>query len=57
MTFSGIHMDHGIPSLSPALGGLRTVGLQVEVCRQVAVDGAMLSEVMDWGQRQDNLFD
>lgn len=57
MTFSGTHMDHGIPSLSPALSGLRTVDLQVEVCRQVAVDGAVLSEVMDWGQRQGNLFD
>lgn len=50
-------MDHGIPSLSPALSGPRTVDLQVEVCRQVAVDGAVLSEVMDWGQRQGNLFD
>lgn len=31
--------------------------LQVEVCRQVAADGAVLGEVIDWGQRKDNLFD
>lgn len=50
-------MDHGIPSLSAALDGLRTAELQIEVGRQVAADGTVLSEVMDWGQRKDNLFD
>ena len=45
-------MDHGIPSLSTALDGLRTAELQVEVGRQVAADGTVLSEVMDWGRER-----